>query len=348
MENLKKHIKLCNLILAMLSDLRANKYDKDQRKLDDILAKWNGISNDLRLQKVATCRKWHAAAAKVKTRMIRNISDLSPHFSRFKDELSQEESKLPVVSDLIAELQQTEQELGEVTLNLEEKTISIVTDPITMEDLSLGSFEIVLQIEKIKRLCFESPYKIVALDPNPASSDENVTHPHVSNEILCEGDGHLPIRKALEQGRLCDFFTIVSQILNTYNPDSPYVPIGDWEGICCYDCGYSTPRDETYYCEECYNDFCSQCSTYCQICDTTTCFGCAYECPSCRKPVCRNCVGTCDDCETMFCTDCLNDALCSSCEENRKEDDYVETKEESRKPDVTVQPVCVGETHIHA
>ncbi len=345
MNSLKDRVKLSNMILSMLSELRNNKHDKDHKSVDNLLLKWNEISKDLHLHKASTGKRWYVAADNVKIRMRRNVSDLAMHFNRFKDELNQEESKLPVVSDLLAEMQQIEDEYGEINLNLRAKTISIITDPITMEDISLGSFEIVFQIKKLNRLCFDSPYKIVALDPYPAGSDSDVTHPHVSSEKLCEGDGCVPIRKALEQGRLCDFFTIVSQILTTYNPDSPYVAISDWHGVNCHDCGYSTPSDETYYCEECCNDFCAQCSSYCQVCDTTTCYGCAYECPTCKRPVCRNCVGVCDDCEESFCDDCLNDEnLCISCEDRRKEDEYEdeETDEQTGTTSIEIQPVCLG------
>ncbi len=41
------------------------------------------------------------------------------------------------------------------------------------------------------------------------------------------------IRTALEQGRLCDFFSLVRSILNTYSPDSPYVSLYDWCGVAC-------------------------------------------------------------------------------------------------------------------
>jgi hypothetical protein len=220
-----------------------------------------------------------------------------------------------------------------------------MTDPVVLDDVALGSFEIKLFLERISQLGKDAPYRVVALDPNPAGSDSRVTHPHVSDEHLCEGDGHLMIRKALEQGRLCDFFTMVVGILNTYNPDSPYVPLSDWDGYSCYDCGYTMSREDSYYCERCENDFCSQCSSYCQICDTTICLGCAYACPICHNPVCSDCTTTCPECEQVLCNDCMDGReICEQCEEQRKEDEH----EETEAPDIKIQPDSLGQTRISA
>ena len=40
-----------------------------------------------------------------------------------------------------------------------------------------------------------SPTAIVALNPNPAATDDSVTHPHVRGERLCEGEGRTTIRR---------------------------------------------------------------------------------------------------------------------------------------------------------
>ena len=39
------------------------------------------------------------------------------------------------------------------------------------------------------------------LDANPADANHSVTHPHVQDEAVCEGEGRQPVRRALEQGR---------------------------------------------------------------------------------------------------------------------------------------------------
>ena len=57
---------------------------------------------------------------------------------------------------------------------------------------------------------------MIALDPSPAASNSETTHPHVQTNQLCEGDGRSAIRHAMREGRLLDFFVLVRQILQTY------------------------------------------------------------------------------------------------------------------------------------
>ena len=116
-------------------------------------------------------------------------------------------------------------------------------EPITLEDVYLGEFEIRLDVFRLSELSSRIPYTVIALHPHPASSSDDVTHPHVSGRHLCEGDGSAAIRAALSHGRLFDFFSMVLGVLRTYNSDSPYVRLEDWNGVSCYDCGREMNRE---------------------------------------------------------------------------------------------------------
>ena len=101
------------------------------------------------------------------------------------------------------------------------------------KDLYFGPFEIRLDW---RQLGSATPYRVVALDPHPAAKDTDVTHPHVQEEQLCEGEGRSAVRAALAEGRLYDFFLLVSQLLHTYGRGSAYVELDNWDGIPCDDC----------------------------------------------------------------------------------------------------------------
>jgi hypothetical protein len=351
MEKQRKFIRLSNLLLDSLSELKNAKLQQIQNTMEDFGIKCSDATKESHLFRKAINKGWLTGAENIRSRVSRNLNDFSYHLQRFKDIVNADETILPKLSDIYAELGQIEQEFGDIKFDPEEKTISITTEPITLEDIPFGPFEVKLFIDKISRLYSDSPYSMIALDPNPAGTNDCVTHPHVSDERLCEGDGHVAIRSAIEQGRFCDFFTLVVNILQTYNPDSPYVSLDDWEGISCYDCGCTVSDEDRYYCEYCDRDFCPQCSTYCQKCDTTICLGCAYECPSCNEPVCQNCTAKCKDCEEVFCQDCLTEeGLCPSCEENRKENSDEEQESESKKSETcaTVQSDSMGQAAVHA
>ena len=351
MKKYKQYIRAANMLLQTLYALKQERLRQIQQKLEDFICKCSDVTKDSRIFQKAVDRCWYSSAEKIRSRISRNLNDFSHHMEQFKNTVNTEDIKQPKACDVVAELLQIEDEFGELKLDLKARTISVITESITLDEISLGPFEIRLYLNEIKKLATESPYRVVALEPNPAGSDCDVTHPHVSHEKLCEGDGYIAIRKAIQQGRLNDFFTIIVQILQTYNPDSPYVSLDDWEGISCYDCGYTVAGDDCYYCENCERDYCSSCSTYCQICDTTICLGCSYECPACNQPVCNSCTVACTECDETLCKDCINEeGLCKTCEEQRKdqEDEELEEEPTTSKTEPAVQPNSLGQTSIPA
>jgi len=340
MQKQKKLIKLANCVLSALSELKKARLKEIQSKLEDVGSRSSEAIKDSHRFFVSIKKGWFYAAQQVIDKVSRDMNDFSYHMGRFKELIGRDEVYVPTLADIISELLQMEQEFEQFNFNPAEKTISVTTKSIVLEDISFGAFEIKLLLNDFNNLYAERPYRVIALNPNPASADNNVTHPHVSSEMLCEGDGHTAMSKALEQGRLCDFFTMVIGVLENYNPDSPYISLDDWEGMSCYDCGCTVSNDERYYCEHCDNDYCDHCSTYCQKCDTTVCLGCAYKCPDCGEPVCDCCTAVCEDCEEKFCKDCLTDGLCQDCEEQRKENENEEERQSEPLP--SIQPNSVG------
>jgi hypothetical protein len=322
MEKQRKLIMLSNLLLASLKMLNKSRLVQIQVLLKDFNDKCLEATKDSHLFDLTIEKGWFIGAESIRYRIERNLNDFSHHVQRFKELVNSDETVVPNFINIFAELAQLEQEYGELQLDLEARAISVTTGDIILEDISFGPFEIKLFINKIEKLYTDVPYRVIAIEPNPAGGNDSVTHPHVSDDMLCEGDGHVAIRNAIEQGRFCDFFTLITSILKTYNPDSPYVSLDDWQGRACYDCGYSISDDESYYCERCDQEYCSQCSTYCRTCDTTVCLGCSSECNGCKEPVCKGCMHICKECEETFCENCINEnGLCQNCEAERNENE---------------------------
>ena len=147
------------------------------------------------------------------------------------------------IIDIYADLVALDEEFAEVSFDRRGQTISVTTEPIELEGVYLGPFEIRLDWSDLAE-GHPGNYRVIAVDANPAAANESVTHPHVQDEAVCEGEGRQPIRKALEQGRLLDFFVIVANLLRTYNSDSPYVSLSDWHGVECADCGTTVSDDD--------------------------------------------------------------------------------------------------------
>ena len=233
------------------------------------------------------------------------------------------------VSDLYRDILALREEFEEVEIDLGEHQLSVTTDRIVLEDIHLGRFDIRLNW---RRLGSSSTYRVVALDPNPASKCDDITHPHVQDERLCEGEGHIAIRGALAEGRLYDFFLLVSQVLDTYGQGSAYVELANWTGSPCEDCGSSVGEDDSYYCRHCDRTLCSDCSVSCQGCNESCCSGCLQQCAGCGLEYCSSCLATCPVCRKRFCEDCREAGLCQSCHKKKQEEDHDHASSKDKSP----------------
>ncbi|MHC4629551.1 MAG: hypothetical protein ACYTDV_21460 [Planctomycetota bacterium] len=260
---------MANRIREGLMQLKHGRYLELVRQLTTLAGQFQQLTAESRKMGASLPRGWFAAAERNRKSVSRLLGEVEyslPRIRHLADKPQKETSKLSV---LIDELDALEKEFGDIEFKASENTISAITEPITLDDIYLGPFQIQLELDKLDQLYCSSPYFVIALEPNPAATDDSVTHPHVNSDKLCEGDGSAAIRAALEEGRICDFFTIVRSILNTYSPDSPYVSLDNWDGAACYDCGYTVSSEDTYFCQYCEHDYCSDCSTYCRGCEET-------------------------------------------------------------------------------
>ncbi|MEQ8617693.1 MAG: hypothetical protein RIB44_14060, partial [Lacipirellulaceae bacterium] len=187
------------------------------------------------------------------------------------------------------------EEFEAVAIDHRQQTISVRTVPIELEGVGLGTFEIALDWERLFH--DGASYSVVACQPNPAATDSEVTHPHVSSEKLCEGEGQGVIRTALSQGRLFDFFLLVQQVLLSYNPDSAYVTLDEWEGVRCFDCAGIAAPDDRCDCSACETALCYDCARCCCDCEELQCYECMDSCWACETNCCRHCLRSCEDCE---------------------------------------------------
>lgn len=320
MEDKKSLVQVAGRVLESLTRLRHSRYLELMRRLTTSVGQLQELAAESRKMGISVTRGWFSAADRCCSRTSRLLIDTSYSISQAKQFTESQQKKTLTLSLLVAELTQVEDEFGSVDFDKGEDAISVVTDPIALDDVPLGPFKIQLGLNKFGELYKARPYHVIALNPNPSSRDEGVTHPHVSGEKLCEGDGAAAITASLEQGRLSDFFTMIRSILNTYNPDSPYVALNDWDGVPCHDCGYTMTSEDTYFCEYCDHDYCHECSTYCRQCEETVCLGCSGQCPHCEEPRCKDCISKCTKCEELCCEDCLEEGICPTCKEEMEND----------------------------
>jgi hypothetical protein len=266
---------------------------------------WQELGKTVARFEVVRERGWKAAAESLLSDLEYSAAALCRRLESFQKQLPKmpTQSQNASVGEIMADIAALTKEFEKLEIDLKETTLSVVTPDIWLEDMYLGSFQIVLDWSEIGR----GPcYTVVAKEPQPASSNDEVTHPHVSGNTLCEGDGSLAIRSALKQGRLLDFFTLVKQVLETYNSDSAYVSLSRWNGgEDCGDCGDSMTADESWCCEHCSTSICDDCRKNCNECDVNLCSGCCWPCHECEENFCRRCLVFRPGTQILICKQCL-------------------------------------------
>jgi hypothetical protein len=280
-------------------------------------ATWQRLSRTFGLLQLATSRQWSIASRDL-------IEDLDSVLNQLEIELRGVRRELTsrlrprhrsTPGDVYADLSALATEFEELTIDLQQRTVAVQTEPIELEGTDLGRFQIVL---KWPDLGGHRAYRVRALDPQSATGSREVTHPHVRNDELCEGDGSVAIAAALAEGRLLEFFLLVRQVLETYNPDSAFIPLDRWDGVNCQDCGDRMPADEAGHCDRCEDPLCSDCSIGCDRCHAYVCNGCSSLCEACESSHCTSCLT--NESGRLLCDTCLEEARAEEEDEAGEED----------------------------
>ena len=234
-EQKRADCRLANRLHEQISGRRHEAVDRLIWKLQTQAAYDNRLDRLKHRLEVCKAHQFDLGIDGVRDQIRRFLAEIVEHLTQLQT-LAEDRQGTVSCNDLAGELEQVRKEFGSFTYRHKEKTLSVETDPITLEDHYLGPFEIRLDLEALGQLEPRKAYRVIATDPHPAAGDENITHPHVSNEWLCEGEATLSIRNALRAGRLGDFFLLVSGVLGTYNSGSAYVSLNSWTGTTCSDC----------------------------------------------------------------------------------------------------------------
>jgi len=152
MKKQKNLIRLSNLLLDSLYELKKAKLRQIQSVMEDFGIRCSDATKDSHLFRAAIERGWLTGAENIRSRIDRNLNDFSYYLQRFKELVNSDETVLPKMADIYAELVQIEQEFGEIKFDPKEKDISVTTEPIILNDIPLGPFEVRLAIDQISKL----------------------------------------------------------------------------------------------------------------------------------------------------------------------------------------------------
>jgi hypothetical protein len=307
---------------------------------------WDRCTQLNRQIRRAQLRGWHLAEHELLKDLRYMLSSVQSELAAILRELPPmpENDRLTTTGGIYLDLLAVEKEFNEVSYDLRGHWLGVTTEPITLQDIYLGPFEIRLNWARASNGS-ETTYRVIAKDPHPAESNESVTHPHVMSEQLCEGDSRHAIRQAIAQGRLLDFFTLVANGLRTYNPESPFVELALWHGGNCSDCGAYVDDDDRFVCQKCDATICGGCECSCSGCDDSCCTQCITGCEVCDDNYCRSCLQRCPGCRRSICSNCLEeDERCSTCHEK----DRQKQNEVAATDHAPIQPHGVGQAPVFA
>jgi hypothetical protein len=280
---------------------------------DPPIAAWAACVRATELLAVAEERGWRHAGEACRRELARRLDHLSRSLEGVRMELDEPApARLATARDIYDDLIALQLEFPQLRVDLKAREITVATEPVTLEGVPLGAFEIVLNVARLDE---RFPYRVVALQPSCPLIDDTITHPHVRDDELCEGEAAAPLRRALRERRLLDFFTIVAQTLGTYNGASAYVRLDEWTGVTCRECGDHCDPDDASYCHRCSCDLCDDCGACCDACEQLCCHDCAGPCHACERSVCGACQRRCSTCRKGFCQECIHDGLCRECGE---------------------------------
>ncbi len=309
---------------------------------------WNKYQQLVRMRARALERRLFLASHRLEQSLSSLLAQFEQKLGAIRSEIEcqrTDRGTLPAEREIYRDLVELRHEFEHVEVDCSARTISVLTEPIEFEEVSLGAFRIVLDLSDR-----ECSYAIIAVDPNPAASNESVTHPHVQDEALCEGDGRTAIRTALAQCRFLDFFHLVANTLRTYNADGPFVALRDWLGVSCGDCGATANPEECFACGNCELGLCDDCASRCQICSESSCSACIERCALCEESTCGSCLKKCCKCGELVCSDCRgSEDQCEEChEETLPENDAQATAPQSTQASVEILALRMGEDAVPA
>ena len=306
----------------------------ERRELDLPESYWRNARQTFYRWTLARSRGWSAAAARARESLAAELEYLGNQLRSRIVALQEYDGRPgPTLRMLYDELAATETEFN--GLEVHDSELAVTTDPIVLEGIRLGPFQIRLDFA---RLGSETPYSVTALEPNPAASCSDTTHPHVSGERLCPGEGRGAIAAALAEGRLFDFFTIVDCILHTYAVGSAYIELDRWHGVPCHDCDCSVSEDDAASCPGCEETLCGNCQVCCGGCSSGFCSGCIDRCALCDEPYCTRCLNRCIRCRREVCESCFEDELCPDCREELEHEPEEPFEESTATTNSTAEP----------
>lgn len=208
----RRTYRVANVVLEQFSAVPARNLAELEESTSSVVYVIDGLKALRRRLSLCRERGFFAAGMRVRSEATHLLNALCYEVEASARLAEGPRQSVPTFRDVVSELQQVEDEFGEWQYHSDEQSLIVATEPVELDGVYLGPFEIKLFLQDLDRAGRIAPYCLRALDPHPAAMNEEVTHPHVSGDMLCAGDASTAIKAALMSGRLCEFFLLVRAV----------------------------------------------------------------------------------------------------------------------------------------
>ncbi|MFA5866333.1 MAG: hypothetical protein WC975_16800 [Phycisphaerae bacterium] len=186
----KELFRIADRIRDELVKLHQHRYKELLQRMSNVSIQLADIAQTSKQLAQSVNHHWSAAAERCRDRMNRDLYFVSHAVGDLHQFSQTPKFTLPDVRTIYEELLQVQDEFEEFSFDFTENLLSVDTQPVELDGLYLGSFQIQLEVKNLWRHYNQASYYVFARDPHTASSNNEVTHPHVSSDRLCEGDGN--------------------------------------------------------------------------------------------------------------------------------------------------------------
>lgn len=167
--------------------------------------------------------------------------------------------------------------------------VRFIVDSVELKGVHIGDLEVTFSLEGFE-------VKVINLTEDTGSKG-GYQHPHVNSLGLICWSEHLAEARAYHaSGDFLALKDLIENLLRTYNKESPYITLEDWEnglGESCSDCGERRNGDDLSYSSQGGGSLCSDCRRYCERCDEHVpdrCFDTEFDaCEACVEADTRPC-----------------------------------------------------------
>jgi hypothetical protein len=123
---------------------------------------------------------------------------------------------------------------GEIVYDRQHQKLSFWTEDVNLFGVDFGKYHIVINLNRLplKKGSDEETakdvFRIYSNRAVPSGVSPTIIHPHVSQNIMCQGDMRNVIKAAFTEGRIYDAVLAINSVLNNYNGSSAYAQLELW------------------------------------------------------------------------------------------------------------------------